>query len=142
MFLYRLHIIKLLIWRHKRPQQSLYRTRAHNHNLKSSFPLQTLDERNGIYRPSFFNAGGDLYLVVPNFSVDVAATMAIYINLVDGVFIIEKELPSHSSYGVSVFWQRHDVYVYIWQRLNVTYYDGTLNTLAEHLSWSRLFKWV
>ncbi|KAI0215480.1 hypothetical protein LSAT2_032468, partial [Lamellibrachia satsuma] len=52
----------------------------------------------GSYRPGFFGAGGDLYLVVPLFSIHDTFTMTIY-RLVDGHFEVHKELPSRSSYG-------------------------------------------
>jgi len=81
---------------------------------------------------------------VPNFSLDEAAEMAIYkIRPHYPVFFMTwLEMPSRGSYGVSVFRQHHDVYVYIWQRFNVTDFDGVPNTLAERLSWSPLYKWV
>ncbi|KAI0220353.1 hypothetical protein LSAT2_028154 [Lamellibrachia satsuma] len=51
------------------------------------------------------------------------------------------ELPSHASYGVSVFRQHHDVSVYIWRRLNPALWQGG-GSLNERLSWSPLFKWM
>ena len=100
---------------------------------------QTIGGRKSSHRNRFLQAGGALYLILPYFSVNDAARMFIY-RLTAGVFMQSNTLASQSSYGVSVFQQDHDVYMYIWRRLNLTGYDDS-GDIGEKLSWSPLFKW-